>query len=415
MSQMNASRNAVSPDQIYFDITVSNFQSTTTQPPVFYFNEQRTSPFVMNPEEYYLSILRFTIETGSLPVFIPSIQPLQADRNLTIYSTTLEWTSPVAPFTLYTSGQTFVNFIPQDAGVTVPLPPNQTDNGLQNNDSGYYNYYNYTALIYIIDLAMKAAFTALDAAVVAGGEVLPTDYAPFIDWDTTSSSAVLYGDIEGYARNYTPTLPALPAPIRIYWNAPLYGLFPSFPAKYMGYSSTLNGKNFLFEPANIGSAGLSTITPEPPTVPTTYRAVSVYQDYSTVANFCPIVALVFTSNTLPINPNQVSTPLVFNNQQQIVLGGNNSNTANIITDLVSDSGQYKPNLVYNPTSEYRLITLYGNRPLYNIDLSVFWRTKTGALMPYRINSGEAITMKVAFLKKSNYVSSPDTKSAPLKM
>jgi hypothetical protein len=74
MSQLNPIKNDASPDQVYFDITVSNFQSTTTKPPVFFFNEQRTMPFISNPEEYYLSILRFTMETGSLPVFIPSIE-----------------------------------------------------------------------------------------------------------------------------------------------------------------------------------------------------------------------------------------------------------------------------------------------------------------------------------------------------
>ena len=66
MSQLNPFKNAVSPDQVYFDITVSNLQSTVTEPPVFYFNEQRSSPFLMNPEDYYLSILRFTVETGTL-------------------------------------------------------------------------------------------------------------------------------------------------------------------------------------------------------------------------------------------------------------------------------------------------------------------------------------------------------------
>ena len=101
MSQLNSFKNAASPDQIYFDITVSNLQSTITEPPIFYFNEQRTSPFVMNPEEYYLSILRFTVETGTLPVFIPSIQPNQADPNLTIYSLSLEWTDPATSI-LYT-------------------------------------------------------------------------------------------------------------------------------------------------------------------------------------------------------------------------------------------------------------------------------------------------------------------------
>jgi len=38
MSQLNPIKNESSPDQVYFDITVSNFQSTTTTPPVFFFN-----------------------------------------------------------------------------------------------------------------------------------------------------------------------------------------------------------------------------------------------------------------------------------------------------------------------------------------------------------------------------------------
>ena len=72
--------------------------------------------------------------------------------------------------------------------------------------------------------------------------------------------------------------------------------------------------------------------------------------------------------------------------------------------MVTDDGQYRPNVVYTPRAEYRLVTLYGNRPLSNVDLSIFWRTKTGELIPYRINSGEAVTLKLAFLKKSAYKS-----------
>jgi len=410
MSQLNTAKNEVSADQIYFDLVVSNFQSTTTEPPVFYFNESRTIPFIYNPEEYYLSILRFTIETGSLPVFIPSIKPStpaapQNNRDLTIYSLTLDWTDPVS-LVSYTSGETFVNFIPQDKAAIVPPPPSATSNGLQNNSTGYYNVYNYIALTALIDLTFRTAYNAL-AAALPGGVSLPTAYAPFLNWDTTSDCAILYGDVKGYAANYVPLAPPAPHnPIKIFWNAPLFGLFPTFPCKYKGYSPTIAGRNFEFEPFNVGSVDLDTIIPAntddgTPTAPQ-YRAVKVYQDSSTTANFSPITALVFTSNTLPINPNQVSTPLVYNNAQQIVLGGNNADFANIITDLVSDTGQYKPNVVYNPTAEYRLITLYGNRPLFNIDLQVYWRTKTGQLIPYRINSGEAITMKIAFLKKSAY-------------
>ena len=402
MSQLDPALNRASADQLYFDITVSNFKSTTAKPPQFYFNEQRTLPFIRNPEEYYLSILRFTMETGSLPVFIPSIEPNQGDRNKTIYSFTLEYADPVSG-TTFTSGQTFINFIPQRSAnsAQLPPPPNATANGLQNNQTGYYNIYNYGWLIDLMNITLETAFAALKADIAAGaGTPITNDiFAPFFNWDTTSNTAVLYADFSVFGTNGS----AGANPYKIYLNAPLFGVLPTFPCKYLGYTNVLAGKNFLFEPRNNGSSDLDTITPEPATTPATYRAVKVYQDCSTIANFSPITAVVFTSNTLPIQANQVSTPLIFNNSQEVVLGGNNSDFANIITDLVSDTGQYKPNIVYNPTSEYRLITLYGNRPLFNIDLNIFWRNKFGQLIPFEINSGECVTMKVAFLKKSAYI------------
>jgi hypothetical protein len=54
-----------------------------------------------------------------------------------------------------------------------------------------------------------------------------------------------------------------------------------------------------------------------------------------------------------------------------VFAGNNSDIANIITDLVSETGAYRPALVYTPAAQYRLITLNGNRPLFNLDLTIF--------------------------------------------
>jgi len=408
MSQLNPFKNAASADQIYFDITVSNLQSTITEPPVFYFNEQRSSPFIMNPEDYYLSILRFTVETGTLPVFIPVIQPNQGDRDLTIYSLQLEWEDP-ATTTTYTSGETFLRFFPQNRAAPLPPPPSATANGIQNNANRYYDVYNYSVIPLLVNAALQTAFAALEAAVVAGGAALPSGFAPVMTWDSSSDSAVLYFDTAGYNFYFPlatyPIPPAGYAPIRLFFNAPLYGLFPSFPAEYLGYAPSLVGKNFLFTPFNLGGLNNGIITPFPvPTapLPATWTSTQIYQEYSTIANFSPIVGLVFTSNTLPIQPNQVSTPLVINNSQQVVLGGNNSDFANIITDLVSDTGQYKPNLTYNPTSEYRLITLYGNRPLSNIDIQVYWRDKFGRLNPFRLASGEAITIKVAFLKKGAY-------------
>lgn len=392
MSQFNVVKNDSNPDQIYYDVTVTNFQSTTTNPPVFYYNEQRTMPFVSVPEDYYLSILRFTVDTGTLPVFIPSIQPNQGNRNLTIYSVTLSY---VYLGTTYVA-QEFLNWVPQDLSAPQPVPPNQSLTGTQVNDTGYYNCYSYTYFLAIVGKAYEDAFASLLAQVTTAGGTLPSAEPPYIDWDTTSSSGTLFADADGYDTNpnsgYTPIL--------IYMNAPLFSLFESFPARYLGYELTplnVQGRNFQLLPFNKGSTNLQVITPvngDP-----VWTAICLYQECSTTASWTPIQSLVFISNTLPINPNQVSTPLIFNNGAQLSLGGNNSAISNIITDLVSDTGAYRPNLVYLPSAQYRYITMFGNRPLFNIDLEIYYRLRTGQLIPFRLQSGGTVTIKIAFIKK----------------
>jgi hypothetical protein len=399
MSQLNVVKNSSSADQIYFDVTITNFQSTTTIPPLFYYNEQRTMPFVSCPEDYYLSILRFTLETGTLPVFIPTIQPNQGNRNLTIYSVTLEYEFLGTTY----FAQEFIQWSPQDKSAEIPPPPNATATGIQVNTTGYYNCYSYQWWLALIAQAFEVAFASLNAQVTGAGGVLPTQYPPYINWDTSSASATLFADVDGYDQN--PNI--LIEQIGIYMNAPLFNLFNSFPSIYLGYVQVLAGKNFQIVVVNIGSTNLQPITPASGSPP--WTAICVYQEYSTIAQWTPITAMVFTSNTLPIQPNQVSTPLVYNNGSQLQFGGNNSDIANIITDLVSNDGQYRPNLVYLPQAQYRYITLYGNRPLFNLDLQIFYRLKTGELVPFRIGSGESVTIKIAFIKKGSVTADQSSK------
>jgi hypothetical protein len=186
-------------------------------------------------------------------------------------------------------------------------------------------------------------------------------------------------------------------------NAPLFTFFSSMPSKYLGYTGVTQGKNFQLLIGNNNFSNLQTITLSAPgVVPVvSYRAMSLYQEVSNIANWTPITSIVFVSATLPIVPNQVSTPVVFNNSQQISLGGNNAAVSNIITDLVVQTGEYRPNLVYIPSAEYRLVTLRGNQPLKNLDLQIFYRIKTGQLVPFRLGSGQTVTMKIAFLKKES--------------
>lgn len=376
------------PDKLYYDITITNLQTQTTPPPVAYFNESRNTPFVYDPSSYYFSIIRFTLDTPTLPVFQPDIQPYQGDKDKTIYSFTLQWTNPIAPFQTFTQ-QTYVNFIPQDKEAVVPRPPNGTVNGLQNNTTGYYNIYNYQYWIYLCNLALTQCFNDLNSQVVGAGLVLPTANAPVLNFDTQNSIAILIADQAGYDTTSADY-------IKIFFNPAMYQLFSSFPVVINNLTSPTLGINLQIDTNTFGG---STLVQYPPVSPT-YTAIQVFQEYSTIALWTPITSIVFCSNTLPIVPNQVSAPLLFYDGR-IITSGNNSNIAQVITDFVSDTGVYKPNIVYNPQAEYRLIELQGNRPLTNVDVSIFWKNRLGELTPFRLSSGSTATIKVLFTKKGS--------------
>jgi len=225
-------------------------------------------------------------------------------------------------------------------------------------------------------------------------------YSPIIYWDSSSQKAVISANSAVYDLNeqyYDPTAAA----VNVYFNAPLFGLFSSFPARLLGYGQPY-GMDYRLLMVDVGGTNNQTIVPPQPVIPgnVQYNAILLYQETSTTASISPILSMVFCSNTLPIWSNIVSTPLVYSNNQLLTYSGQNAATANIITDLVSSSGVYTPNLVYTPPGENRLITLYGNAPLSNMDISIFYRLRNGSLQPFTLQSGGSVTIKILFTKKS---------------
>ena len=387
MSQLNEVKRAIEPDHLYFDLLITNSSSTTTAPKPFAYSESRSIPFIKTPELYDLSVVRFSIDTGLTPVFIPSIEPSQTDVNLTAYSVTLTYDGVEV--------EVPITWQPQDKSASKPVPPSQTYNKHANLDTGYYNCYSYSYFCYLVYEAIKEAHADLKAQVLASGnhDLDGSLYAPIITWDSTSNSAVMYANVEYFDISETNH-------IGVYFNAPLYSLFSSFPSVYLGYTGVTLGKNYKLTITDIGGTNSQTITV--PRSTDTWTAITLYQEYSTTESWSPITAIVFCSNTLPIIPSQVSTPFIYDENNLQKLTGNDSATSNIITDIVSPTGLYRPNLVYNPTAEYRRISLVGNQPLTNIDLQIYYRLRTGHLIPFTLGSGGSVTMKIAFLKKKPF-------------
>ena len=141
MSQLNLYKNQASPEKLYYDIQISNVENSATQPVVAYFNETRNIPFLMNPQDYYMSIIRFTLDTQTLPLFIPVIQTNPAinptgDLNQTIYSFQFSYNG------IY-SEQVYLEWSPQNT--YLQAPPFLNVQGLigQDNSTGYYYCYTF--------------------------------------------------------------------------------------------------------------------------------------------------------------------------------------------------------------------------------------------------------------------------------
>jgi len=384
------------PDNIYLDILITNVGSYTTSPPAITFNEARQSPFLRHPEKYEMSIIRFQADTSTLPVFIPVIQPNQSDPNLTIYSITMSF--QLNSSTPYYEQQTFIEFVPQNTQIPAPVPPSQTSNGLQT-PSQYYFYYNYQSFIYIIYNAFQKCFNDLNTQT---GNYLVTNGAipPTINWDVDTGKAVLYFQTQYY--NTTGSNPSVPLQynvIKVFFNTPLYYLFNSFVFLNRG-DLAINGKNYQIVIGSFGTVNTITL---PITSPTGTVCDVLFQEYSTSPLMTPITSICFTSSLLPIISTQLTAPLLFNNgsivQNTPSTNGTNANFINQITDITLQGDQYIPNILYNPTAQYRFISLSGSSPLNQIDVQVYWKDRLGTFYPVYLQSGGSCTLKIYFRKK----------------
>ncbi len=377
MSQLECIKKSINPNMIYYDLTIKNFQSTSDEGQHLVFNESRSSNYLPCSGDYYLSIIRFEIDTYALPTYIASIQPNQPDPNIMIYSVTLEYDFDDEKVT----NQQFLIWNPTVKNATVPPPPSATSNGMQINSNYYYGY-SYKHFIDLINDALTRAMTAIKFEA----EGLADVDAPFMVWKPEQNIAHLYADEDTFNTN--------DGKVKIYFNRSLYGLFTSFPANRNSFSSP-DGKVYQIIVDDNKKVDITI----DPLINAGKQTVIVKQEHSTIANWSAVSSIVFTSATLPVVANQLSEPIVFNNGQRIS-SSSSDNFANIITDFATNEQNYKPNLIYVPSSEYRRIDLLGNQALTNLDVSVFWKDRYGRLNEFLLMSGASCSLKILFEKKN---------------
>jgi len=408
------------PTQIYYDLDVVNTiqpsltTSQTSQPNRLTFTEVRSSPILDNPSDYFLSIIRFSLDTaGSMPLFIPQIE-LQntvgaAPWNNTVYYVSVEYNPPAAPADRLIAKKRVI-YVPQS---NILPPPTTAPPTLVEATDPYYWCNNIQAFICMINEALKDAYADIITQAAAASPVitLPATWIagnePYLLWNAERAVATLVAQADLFTQE---CLDNGTAEGFVYFNNPLFLLFSSFQA-FHNYTFDPNPQsvndgeaNYLIKVFNKkGGAGNNYVALAANTGPP-YNAIYMEQPYSTGATLCPIQSLVFTTTLLPVLPQLVSIPRVLSNNNGSI--GQNDNLSNEITDLVVNlvnGTEYFPNVLYLPTAEYRLIDLQSNSALYGIQISVAWKDVYGITHDFYLQNGCSCSLKIMFRKRDGGV------------
>lgn len=352
------------PELIYLDLQVKNNFNTGNIKSQVVLTDNRNTPIVQNASNYKMSVVRFTCDTNFLPVFLVTIKPEQSDPNLTIYSVTLE-----------NNGFFVTKPIIWSPEMSAPVPPSPSSNpnGNQQALTSYYYLLNYQHFIKLINKAYKEAMDELkilDVSLIGIPE-------PYLFWNTDNLTA----EMRGVSTNFNVENLSH---VNIYMNVSLYALFSSFSAKETFLSNERDYKLKLESNNTSNIVGSNVI---------------LKQNYSTIANWSPVSSIVFASTILPIRPSNISSPITYRNGLILPAGGSNNSTINIISDISTNEQSFKPNIIYNPSAEYRFIDLLSSGPISNVNILVFWKSKTGLFVPLVLNSGSSASMKILFQKK----------------
>lgn len=391
------------PYHIYYNMDlINNNTSLNSQPVIFNYLETRNQPFLSSPENYFMSVVRFNVQTPTLPVFIPQIDLTSGLVNQTVYSVTLEWTAPAGGGG---SGRTYafqqpVIYVPYD--LTVAPPPLPLT--LKALTDQYYFIYSYTQWVSMINTAFTASFAGLLGYITAGttttGAIAPnavdlanfnalTTHAPFMEFNPIDLTAIMNAQLEGYSS-------ALANPVKIFFNSALFSLYNTFQFTFYGYTGVTLGRNALLNVNNLNNSNVYIV----PAVPN-WNALQVYQEGSTASLLNPITSIVFTTSLIPIVQENTGVPRLFSTAG-ISNSGGLANIAPIITDFVvpfSALNNYRPDITYIPSGEYRLTDLYGTSPLSSVEVSVYWKDTYGENHPFYLGNGSSASLKLMFRRK----------------
>ena len=385
-----------SPNHVYMDLSMVNNDADSNKPPAnLFFAETRDKAIIDNPQEWYITVARFHLDTFScLPVFIPQIQinqvvtPTQPeDPNLTIYSFSIELEQTKGYHFPKTFFQQYMNYAPQDGTQRKPQLPSVL--GKQDLSSTYYYCMNNMYVVKLINQCLIDLYTnykAYLASVFWPAAQMPNlTNPPWIAYDNASHQMIFNFDSAAFDPN-------LPVPLNLYCNTAMYNLLNSFEFVKFDSSGFGVGANYKLDVYNNNGINIMDMG--------TYTALQLYEDYSSCSQWSPVSSIVLCSNTLPITGTIQGAPKVFNAATSSSSTG--SNSMKVISDFtvaLDNNNSYRPSVDYSPNGIYRMIDMIGHSPIVYLDIQLYWKDVYNNFYPMTIGSGQSCDIKILFRKK----------------
>jgi len=377
---------------IYYDISVFNNDTKGSMPVNLTFSETRSgSALIEIPRDYFFSIVRFEIDSPTLPVFIA--EPASGSVNSLIYTFVIETVdNENNPVNVYKQQ---VQFVPSN---NIPAP---TTTASPNLSSDYYFVHTYHRFISMVNTTLASIF-----ASIAAPERCAVAAAPYFMYDSASGLNTLY-----VTQEFETTNNPSPRKLNLYWNAPTETLFSGFDTTAISDAESIRLDGGVagahlnkYYKMNVNNYYNNNITTVKTGELTSMAYITMVQNYASFAMCSPIQNIVFTtSGNLPISNAQTAAPVIYASSGDCLIQGNSNDITPILTDFIvplTKGTEYKPKINYSP-SIYRLIDLNGNNPIKSVDLQVYWKSKIDSkLHPLVLGSQCGATCKIMFRKKA---------------
>jgi len=339
-----------SQDIVYYNATMVNNTAGRVLADI---QDGRSVPIIEVPEQWEMSVVRFDVDSILLPV---ALFPLGTGTNTQL------------SFTFRSSG---VNYGPYYVQAQDP-----------------------TGFVQSIALGTEMINDVFTTAWPLIGGSKP-QFPPRLVWDPTTQLFRLYFSPD-YATTYND--------FAIYMNEVAYKYLYAFPAIIIGPQQPLNKDVLLFtwnanyvQTAATSRVGLPLSLQSPGYYPAG-NLVYLEQSAKSISNWQAARTIYLTTSSLPIQRESIPGAVGYGQN-----GSTSSNSIPMITDFILPQDQNPmeahSRIEYLPTAEYRMISLGGREPIYQVTLQAWWTSYTGAAYQIQLPPNGVFSAKIMFRRK----------------